>query len=1177
MRRNGSDHVSETITQPQQTTRPGTAAGIAATAPTPTSDPLWYRNAVIYQMHVRSFSDSNGDGIGDFNGLISKLDYLEELGVTAIWLLPFYPSPLKDDGYDIADYTGVNPSYGTIDDVRRFIEEAHRRQIRVITELVINHTSDQHEWFRRARRAPKGSPERDFYVWTDDPRKYAGVRVIFQDFEPSNWTFDHVAGQYFWHRFFHHQPDLNFDNPAVHDAVLKVCDFWMAAGVDGVRLDAVPYLYEREGTSCENLPETHGFLRKLRAHVDTRWPGRMLLAEANQWPEDAIAYFGAGAGDECHMNFHFPLMPRLFMSLRMEDRYPIIDIMEQTPPIPETSQWAMFLRNHDELTLEMVTDEERDYMWRVYASDPVARINMGIRRRLAPLLENNRRKIELMNALLFSMPGTPVVYYGDEVGMGDNIFLGDRNGVRTPMQWSSDRNAGFSRANPQRLFLPIIIDPEYHYEAVNVDAQQTNPSSLLWWMRRLIALRKHHPVLGRGDLRFLTPANPKVLAFLRRDGDQHVLVVANLSRFAQPVELDLSEYRGATPVEMFGNVRFPPIADDGRYTLSVGPHNFFWFLLEPASPPAAAGPTVPEARVPASGNAFLTDRAFERELQSHLPRILPTRRWFVSKARSIRSVRVVDRVPLQGDAAVATQRAMILVNIEFTEGEPDLYALPLAATPRSDWPATGIPDANVLLRIVDNSGDAWVVYDGMADPEFSRVLLRTATGNRRIDGATLRLAGRRIGDAPPPDLDSLPVRLPEREQSNTNVAFGDQLILKLYRRLPDGINPELEVGEHLTRIGFTNTAPIAGAIEIVRPGGGGSPPQTLAIVQHYVPHERDAWSAFLDHGQRFFETLDALTTEQADQLCMPGDLGCAGGEEGPPAAIASIIAEQLEHARALGRRTAEMHVALADDRGNPAFAAEPYSVAYQRSLFQSMRNTTRAAFDLLARHAPTLTGDARDAATALLKREPDILNYFRNATGQPIHTHRIRCHGDYHLGQVLWTGRDFVIIDFEGEPLRSAGERRLKRSPLRDVTGMVRSFDYAAWTALRRHWELLPPDGSAAARDRDLRGATLWGAWLGREFVRAYVIRLRETRPDLLPPDVAGTEKILRSWLLEKALYETRYELNARPEWVEIPIRAVNAILDAPGGLPPALAGAVNGPSPSPTTPRNDAPKENGQ
>src|SRR5688500_662468 len=766
---------------------------------------LWYKDGIIYQTHVRAFFDSNGDGIGDFQGLTRKLDYLQDLGINILWLLPFYPSPLRDDGYDIADYTAVNPSYGTLADFKAFLKEAHRRGIRVVTELVINHTSDQHPWFQKSRRARPGSPWRDFYVWSDTPEKYTDARIIFKDFETSNWAWDPVANAYYWHRFFSHQPDLNFENPAVHEALMKALDFWMDMGVDAFRLDAIPYLFEREGTTCENLPETHQYLKRIRAHMDEKYPGRMLLAEANQWPEDSLPYFGDG--DECHMAFHFPVMPRMYMSWAMEDRFPIIDIMSQTPPIPDNCQWAMFLRNHDELTLEMVTDEDRDYMWRTYAKDKEARINPGIRRRLAPLLDNHRGRIHLMNGLLFSMPGTPIVYYGDEIGMGDNIFLGDRNGVRTPMQWSGDRNAGFSRANPQRLFLPVIIDPEYHYETINVEAQMTNPSSLLWWMRRLIALRKHHPVFGRGDIRFLTPANAKVLAFLRTDEQEHVLVVANLSRFAQPVELDLSEFTGATPIEMYGNVRFPPVPERGGYTLSVGPHGFYWFLLEPAAAAAAEAPGTPDVQVATGDEALLDDPAFDRALTARLPRLLPTRRWFVSKARSIRNARVADRITFGPREGSETQRAVFLVDIEFTEGEPDLYALPLTATPADEWHGSPAAEAGVFMRVGDASGRRWVVQDGMTDPEFARLLLRCALDERTVAGRSLRLAGRRIAhDQSVASVDELTPKIPEHEQGNSSVVFGEPLILKLYRRLGEGTNTELAVGEHLTaRASLPNT------------------------------------------------------------------------------------------------------------------------------------------------------------------------------------------------------------------------------------------------------------------------------------------------------------------------------------------------------------------------------------
>jgi maltose alpha-D-glucosyltransferase/alpha-amylase len=595
---------------------------------------LWYKDAVFYELRIRSFFDSDGNGIGDLRGLAEKLDYLQDLGVTALWLLPFYPSPLRDDGYDIADYESVHPDYGSLRDFRNFLREAHRRGLRVVTELVLNHTSDQHPWFQRARRSPPGNRYRDFYVWSDTPTRYADARIIFKDFEHSNWSWDPVAGAYFWHRFYANQPDLNFDNPDVRRAVTQTMDFWLEMGVDGLRLDAVPYLFEREGTSCENLPETHKFLKELRAHIDKEFPNRMLLAEANQWPEDAVTYFGQG--DECHAAFHFPIMPRLFMAIEMEDRHPIIDILDQTPAIPETCQWVLFLRNHDELTLEMVTDEERDYMVRAYAADPHARINLGIRRRLAPLLGNNRRKIELMNALLFSLPGTPVIYYGDEIGMGDNIYLGDRNGVRTPMQWSPDRNAGFSDVNPQRLVLPIVVDPEYHYEAINVETLQGNPNSLLWWTKRIVDLRKQHHAFGRGTLQPLTPRNRKVLAFYRRAGDETLLIVANLSRFPQYVELDLREFAGRVPRELFGHIEFPPIGQL-PYLLTLGPYGFYWFELAHSetrpAPEMADGGELPTVEVIGSWDAIF-DAPARDALDAVLARYVRGRRWFPQQSAS---------------------------------------------------------------------------------------------------------------------------------------------------------------------------------------------------------------------------------------------------------------------------------------------------------------------------------------------------------------------------------------------------------------------------------------------------------------------------------------------------------------------------------------------------------------
>ncbi len=541
------------------------------------ADPLWYKDAIIYEVPVKSYCDGNGDGIGDFQGLQGKLDHLQTLGVTCLWLLPFFPSPLKDDGYDIADYVNVHPSYGTLDDFKRFLDAAHQRQLQVVVELVLNHTSDQHPWFQRARSAALGTPERDYYVWSDTDQRYGDARIIFVDAERSNWTWDPEARAYYWHRFFHHQPDLNYDNPAVVREMVGVLDFWLDLGVDGFRLDAVPYLVERDGTSCENLDATHAIIKAIRQHLDARGPGRLLLAEANQPPAEVRTYFGDG--DECHMAYHFPLMPRIFMGLHLEDRKPIVDVMEHTPQIPPTCQWALFLRNHDELTLEMVTDDERDYMYLAYSLDPQARLNLGIRRRLAPLVGNSRRRIELLNALLFSFPGTPILYYGDEIGMGDNLYLGDRNGVRTPMQWTSDRNAGFSRADPERLYSPIIMDAVYGYQGVNVEAQESDNASLLHWMRNMIRLRRLFKVFGRGAIEFLQPENLKVLAYVRRFDEDVILCVANLSRSAQPAELDLQAFVGSVPVEMLGYTEFPPITA-APYFLTLGPYGFYWFELQ---------------------------------------------------------------------------------------------------------------------------------------------------------------------------------------------------------------------------------------------------------------------------------------------------------------------------------------------------------------------------------------------------------------------------------------------------------------------------------------------------------------------------------------------------------------------------------------------------------------------
>ncbi|MCM8745874.1 maltose alpha-D-glucosyltransferase [Thermomicrobium sp. CFH 73360] len=1101
-------------------------------------DPLWYKDAILYELHVRAFYDSNGDGIGDFPGLTQKLDYLEDLGITAVWLLPFYPSPLRDDGYDIADYTDVHPAYGTLRDVKEFIREAHRRGIRVITELVLNHTSDQHPWFQRARRAAPGSVWRNFYVWSDTPEKYKEARIIFKDFETSNWAWDPVAKAYYWHRFYSHQPDLNYENPAVRRAILRVLDFWMRLGVDGMRLDAVPYLYEREGTNCENLPETHAFLKELRRSVDSRYRNRMLLAEANQWPEDAVAYFGQG--DECHMAFHFPLMPRLFMAIRMEDRFPIVDILSQTPAIPDTAQWALFLRNHDELTLEMVTDEERDYMYRVYARDPVARINLGIRRRLAPLLGNNRRRIELMNGLLFSLPGTPVIYYGDEIGMGDNVYLGDRNGVRTPMQWSADRNAGFSTAPRQRLYLPVIVDAEYHYEAVNVEAQQANPHSLLWWMKRLIALRKQFKAFGRGSFEFIPVDNRKVLAYVRRYEQETILVVANLSRFVQWAELDLSAYRGMVPIELFGRIEFPPIGEE-PYRVMLGPHSFYWFSLErPRAGEELLVVTPSELPViPVREREGTLDLSTaQRTLLDELPRYLRARRWFAGKARRIKQVQIADQIPLPVDGLAVT---LLLLSVEYTEGDPELYVLPLAIA-RGDLARDLIertPHAVIARTVPDETA---LLVDALAVPSFSRNLIEQIGRRRRFRGEHGTVVGqpttafrRLVGQGTPlPE----PV-LGRAEQSNTSVIFPERVLLKLYRKIEPGPNPELELERALSeRLGFRSVPPLAGSLDY-RPASGEA--MTLAVLLGYVPNEGDAWQYTLDMLAGFLERALAYS-EEPPSIGLDAEALLTRAASSPPPIVYELIDTYVESAHLLGQRTAELHRALARLTDDPAFAPEPFSMLYQRSLYQAMRSQLLQTFTLLRDRLAQLPEHVRNEAETVLQREREIVQVYQRLLQQLLPAQRIRCHGDYHLGQVLYTGRDFVIIDFEGEPARPLSERRLKRSPLTDVAGMLRSFHYAASATLFDQLQrgLLSDMARAEAWLR------FWYGWVAAAFLQGYLEGLQSTT--LIPTDPKQLAVLLEANLLDKAIYELRYELGHRPGWLAIPLRGILELLRAREG-----------------------------
>jgi len=1091
-------------------------------------DPQWYKDAVIYEVHVRTFYDSDGDGVGDFCGLRQKLDYLQDLGVTAIWLLPFYPSPLRDDGYDIADYRSIHPDYGTMSDFKAFLDAAHRREIRVITELVVNHTSDKHPWFERARRSPAGSPERDFYVWSDHPNGYPEARIIFQDFENSNWAWDPVANAYFWHRFYNHQPDLNFDNPAVKMALFEVLDYWLDMGVDGMRLDAVPYLYEREGTNCENLPETHAFLKQLRAHVDAKYEDRMLLAEANQWPEDAAEYFGDG--DECHMNYHFPVMPRLFLALQQEDRFPIVDILEQTPEIPENCQWAVFLRNHDELTLEMVTDEERDFMYQAYAREARARVNLGIRRRLAPLMNNDRRRIELMNALLFALPGTPVLYYGDELGMGDNIFLGDRHGVRTPMQWSGDRNAGFSRANPQQLYLPVIIDPEYSYEAVNVEVQQANPSSLFWWTKRLLALRKRHAALARGSLRILRPENRRVLVLLREYKGEKILVIANLSRSPSYIELDLSEFEAMVPVELFGRTHFPPIGEL-PYFLTLASHGVYWFSLEQHDD-IKQGWAIEERSEPVSlklyrvttlEDALSAPRARAR-IEGALADFIRRQRWFGAKNTYIRDVNFQELIPIALDERLVY---LSMIEVETAHQQKEIYLVPLALA-MGDV-ATQVIQRNypIVARLrFDAIGEEGVLYDAIVDPEFTRALFEVLREGSPRQGQYGALNSTRADEFWEllESAQSIEPQVIQTEQSNTSVIYGDRLIFKLFRKLEPGGNLDAEIGRYLTEHHFEHSPKLAAQFDY---HSSKSAVQTLGIMQEYIPNEGDAWSYTLDELDRFYDRV-VTRAHRGEQ-----PLGEISRE------IDDLIGSYPDAARLLGQRTADLHHALAQTPDDSSFASESFSKLYQRSLYQSMRNLSGRVLADLRNRLDDLPDALRPVAHRVLDSRDALYRPALELLPERIDSIRIRTHGDFHLGQVLYTGKDFIITDFEGEPARPLSERRIRRSPLRDVAGMIRSFHYAAHFALSDHSH----QDLASARDTPLED---WGsAWFERvrsAYLDAYLSATHGSK--LRPASPQLCKKLLRSYELEKMVYELGYELNNRPDWIGLPLNSLAQYLD---------------------------------
>ena len=1086
-------------------------------------DPYWYKDAIIYETHVRAFFDYSNNGNGDFRGLTYKLDYLQDLGINCLWLLPFYPSPLRDDGYDIADYKAINPLYGTFQDFRAFIREAHRRGIRVITELVINHTSDQHPWFQAARKAKPGSSRRNYYVWSHTDQAYKQVRIIFSDSEKSNWTWDPEAGAYYWHRFFHHQPDLNFQNPVVLRDMIRVLHFWLDQGVDGMRLDAVPYLTEAENTNCENLPETHRILKEIRKQVDSNYEGRMLLAEANQWPEDVLPYFGDG--DECHMAFHFPLMPRIFMALRQEDRHPITDIMRLTPGIPEACQWALFLRNHDELTLEMVTDEERDYMYSAYAADPRMRINSGIRRRLAPLMGNSRRRMELLNSLLFSFKGTPIIYYGDEIGMGDNFYLGDRNGVRTPMQWSGDRNAGFSKADFAKLYSPPILDPVYGYQSINVEAQQRDPSSLLLWMKRLIALRKRFPVFGRGTIEFLLPRNRKILAYIRNYQDDTILCVANLSRFVQPFDLDLSRYDGLTPVEMFGQTEFPPITNK-PYFLTIAPHSFYWFQLQKVAETISIRVVsttdetqeLPVVEVAGTWEMVRTKPIF-RDQQSDVLRSFMVRQdWIGEAGDKIQDISIVDRIFIDSSRPLS----YILIVEAHAKGANQLYSVPLSVRSR-------VSAGDKTVARVKTSTDEGFLVDGLSDPAFCEELLMAIRDQMRYQSPS----GVLVAEATSDFIDRLaklkkPIKIATvtEEQRNTSIVYGNRFIFKFFRRLAPGPNPDVELLRFLNEnTAFTRVPTYLGSLEY---RAADSQQYTIAALETWIPNQGSAWSHTLEEIARYFERA-ASRKEITAGIDAPGRSVAEWMEADIAPEVGHLVGSYFNEAAAIGRRTAELHLALASSQSIPAFAPEMEDIsAVKRELLDNSEHV----FNSLRTMFSALPSAAQSSAKDLLGRVREVSSLYEGLKEDQSYGMRIRIHGDYHLGQLLWVENDFVIIDFEGDPSRSVAERRNKRSALKDVAAMIRSFSYAVHAKLATF-------SSKEGRDADSLHdwAHLWFQTTSSMFLTSY-LKTASGAP-FLPMDRDLFANLLHCFLVDKALQELHYELAKRPDWAWIPLAGI--------------------------------------
>ena len=1090
----------------------------------------WYKDSIFYALPVHSYFDSNGNGVGDFQGLLQKLDYLEDLGVNCISLLPFYQSPLRDDGYDVSDFQSVHPDYGTLDDFKALLEEAHRRGMRIVIDLIMNHTSTEHEWFRRARTAPAGSPERDYYIWSDTQEKFQEAEVIFSDYETSNWEWDNVAKAYYWHRFYSHQADLNYNNPRVREELRKVIDFWYGLRVDGIRLTSIMFLFRQEGTNCENLPEVHLYLKELRKYVEGKYPGQVLIAETNLWPEEAAQYFGEG--DECHMNYHFPLMPRLYMALQTEDRYPILDILEQTPPIPENCQWALFLRNHDDLMLSMVTEEERDYLYKVMAQDHGAKINEGIRRRLAPLLDNDRRKIELLNSLLFSLPGSPVLYYGDEIGMGDNIYLGDRNGIRTPMQWNSDRNAGFSTANPQKLFLPVIHDPLYRFEAVNVELQNRNTASLLWWMKNIISMRKRLKAFSHGKIEFLEPANSKVLAFLRASEGESILVLANLSKHSQAVELDLSRFEGARPVEIFSQNKFFEVGE-APYHFTLGPYGYYWFLMEQQEEsvdlPKERAIADLDADVEWAGffDSYTAKRQFEKKI---LPTYLRSCRWFGGKSRNIVSIDI-EHFPCIMVNEVSAY--FLNINIRYADGLPETYFLPVTFITNAERVVRYLKsETQSVVSYLKTPSQEGILVDAIYEESFRNELFWLIKENEKVNvtGGQLVFESGKILDDLEIEKEDIASEVLRAEQSNTSVIYNGQFFFKIYRKLENDINPDLELVRFLSeRTPFQNSPRYGGGIQFDNHAEKAY--IILGLLQNKIPNQGEAWTMMLEELSRYYEKV--LAKVERSKAAPPLVRKARLTFEDIPARLQKLIGSvTYERARLLGQRTAEMHIALASDATIPDFCPERFTQHYQRSIYSQHRKLANEKLGALEQRISSLPEHIAKESQLILEIKDDIFDCFAEIFSRKIEATKIRVHGDYHLGQVLFNGRDFFIIDFEGEPLHSISERRLKRTPFKDVAGMIRSFHYAAYGQLVLNQNYRKEDMPLLEN-----WANQWFHYVSQAFLAGYLEHA--AGQSFIPEDEKSLQLLLRTYILEKAIYEVGYEMNSRPEWLRIPIKGV--------------------------------------